>query len=72
MYTCIHERYHVGLTGEPTSDQPTSGPVGGEEGGGAAAKTDMAVVEGEQPVTWSSLGRRVRQMCIDFCPKVRV
>ena len=66
---CMHGRSAVRCTGEPGSDQAAADSVGGEEGGGAAAKTDTSA-ENDQPVTWSSLGRRVRQMCIDFCPKV--
>ena len=56
-------------TGELSSDQQVPALVGGEEGGGAAAKTDIPP-EGNELVTWNSLGRRVRQLCIDFCPKV--
>ena len=65
----VHGRSAVRCTGEPGSDQAAADSVGGEKGGGAAAKADTSA-ENDQTVTWSSLGRRVRQMCIDFCPKV--
>ena len=75
MYVCIHNTHMYGRsacvrTGELSSDQQVPALVGGEEEGGVAAKTDTPL-EGDEPITWNSLGWRVRQLCIDFCPKVR-
>lgn len=75
LYVRVHNACVRGVlvyvcSGEPNSDQQASASVVGEEEGGAVAKTDGTPAEGDEVVTWNSLGRRVRQLCIDFSPKV--